>query len=72
MRWLLAQSSKIQGLPNETEPVKAQTQNAAQDGTIRVETQSAFVWGQDRTNGAVSSSTTDPLTGQNSETFTYH
>ena len=62
----------IAPVPNETEPVKAQTQTAAQDGTIRVETQSAFVWGQDRTNGAVSSSTTDPLTGQNSETFTYH
>jgi hypothetical protein len=69
---LLAKSSKIRVLPNETELVKAQTQTAAQDGTIRVETQSAFVWGQDRTNGAVSSYTTDPLTGQNLETLTYH
>jgi hypothetical protein len=71
-RLFLAKFSTIQALPNETEPVKAQTQTAAQNGTIRVETQSAFVWGQDRTNGAVSSYTTDPVTGQNLETLTYH
>jgi S1-C subfamily serine protease len=68
---LLPKSSKIQALPNETEPVKAQTQTAAHDGTIRVETQMAFVWGQDGTNGAVSSYTTDPLTGKNVETLSY-
>lgn len=31
--------------------------------TFKVETESAFVWGQDRVNGAVSSEIVDPLTG---------
>ena len=44
---------------------------AAQAQSIRVESESAFVWGQDRPGKAVSSSTQDPLTGQNLETMTY-
>jgi len=38
---------------------------------IRSDVESAFVWGQDRSGKAVSSTTSDPLSGEKLETITY-